>query len=723
MPILQVPEQGKKISDLTRTTVFDQGDLILLQKSGEENNRAISQQDIVKSIGNPSVNGFTAVSTAANKITLTPANNGAEIDTYYDGMEISFISPITTDGIVNVDIGALGDKELKIIGTNDTAILSQGDYVKAIYVGDALSGKFYQTNLKVKSNQISDLSEVNSFNTGDFMSIHKSGAIDDNKISYNNLVKSLGNSSVFGFNATSTEANKIILTPANGGTTIDAYYEKMIVKFISPVTTSGATFIKIGSLPEKQLYKINTSDFSILSANAVVEAIYIGDKFYQTNIVEPVIFTNEYNVDSATINAQNTATTYILSSAIGVTNIPYYKGQPIAFTSPIDSKGAIYVNVNGLGLKPIVDPDGDPVPFNFYKNQRVMPVYDGVKFIKHILSDIEPEEPQPDPVIPPQDIVINVNPNDALQNIYDKVVKDYGENGGGRKVVLNLPSSFTNSASSLVNVSKNTPWITLKGNSTPVAQGFNFVNFSKNGNITISGTFITGNYWFIHGSNTSEVQSVTLKDCEIEVYANGFFTNPGYMNITLQNCIFKNYVQGGGVVSIIHYSNSVSGNELRGKLIVDNVEFQKYQLNFANSGNTVLKNVVIRSVTDIGDFSGLRQAIILQGGSYTINNLSTINCTFKPNQVGVTAAVLSVHNANVTIDSSSINLVTYMQTQYSILVQQGSRVTINSGDYRGSVSSEQYPDILVVGAGSILYRKSGVLGVGQAANGGIIQNI
>lgn len=721
MPILQVPEQGKKISDLTRTTVFDQGDLILLQKSGEENNRAISQQDMVKSIGNPSVNGFTAVSTAANKITLTPANNGAEIDTYYDGMEISFISPITTDGIVNVDIGALGDKELKIIGTNDTAVLSQGDYVKAIYVGDALSGKFYQTNLKVKSNQISDLSEVNSFTTGDFMSIHKSGAIDDNKISYNNLVKSLGNSSVFGFNATSTEANKIILTPANGGTTIDAYYEKMIVKFISPVATSGATFIKIGSLPEKQLYKINTSDFSILSANAVVEAIYIGDKFYQTNIVESVIFTNEYNVDSATINAQNTATTYILSSAIGVTNIPYYKGQPIAFTSPIDSKGAIYVNVNGLGLKPIVDPDGDPVPFNFYKNQRVMPVYDGVKFIKHILSDIEPEEPQPDPVIPPQDIVINVNPNDALQNIYDKVVKDYGENGGGRKVVLNLPSSFTTGHSS-VTVSKNTPWITLKGNSTRVTQGYyGFVTFSKNGNITISGTFTTSNYWFIKGSNTSEVQSVTLKDFEIEVYSAGLFNNPGYMNITLQNGIIKNYIQGGAILPIIQYSNSISGNEMRGKLIVDNVEFERYQLNFANSSNTVLKNVVINGVTNIGD-QGMREVITLQGGPYTINNLSTIKCTFS-NQSGVLTTVLSAYNANVTIDSSSINLVTRTTTQFSILVKAGSRVTINSGDYRGSISSEQYPDILVTEAGSILYRKSGVLGVSIAVNGGIIQNI
>lgn len=717
MPILQVPEQGKKISDLTRTTIFDQGDLILLQKSGEENNRAIAQQDIVKSIGNPSVNGFTAVSIAANKITLTPANGGAQIDTYYDGMRISFISPIPTDGIVTVDIGALGDKELKIINTNDTAVLSQNDYVEAVYIGNALTGKFYQTNLKVKSNQISDLTEVSSFTTGDFMSIHKSGAIDDNKMSYNNLVKSLGNSSVFGFNATSTEANKIILTPANGGTTIDAYYEKMIVKFISPINTSGATYIKIGSLSEKQLYKINTSNFSTLTANTVVEAIYIGDKFYQTNIAESVIFTNEYNVDSATINAQNTATTYILSSAIGITKTQYYKGQSIAFTSPIDSKGAIYVNVDGLGLKPIVDPDGDPAPFNFYKNQRVMPVYDGAKFIKHILSDIEPEEPQPDPLVPPQDIVITVNPTDILQNIYNKVVQDYGENGGGRKVVLNLPGSLVNN--SYLQVSKNTPWITVKGNSTytgSASGGFFF--FSKNGNITISGSFRTGDYTFIGTSNTSEVQSVTLKDFQIECYSGWLFYNPGYMNITLQNCIIKNY-RSGGVYTVIYYMNSVSGNDLRGKLIIDNVEFQNYQLNFANSSTTVLKNIVINGVTNIGNTNTVKEVIILQGGSYTINNLSVINCDFSINGSG---ALLVTSNTNVTIDSSNINLRNHLSTQYSIRADQGSRVTINSGDYRGSISSEQYPDILVNGAGSILYRKSGVLGVSQAVNGGVIQN-
>lgn len=697
---------NKKITDLSQVSAFEAGDLTLIRKSGRADDTKIAFQDIVKSIGNPSVNGFTAVSTAANKITLTPANGGAEIDTYYDGMRISFISPIPTDGIVTVDIGALGDKELKIINTNDTAVLSQNDYVEAIYIGNALTGKFYQTNLKVKSNQISDLTEVSSFTTGDFMSIHKSGAIDDNKMSYNNLVKSLGNSSVFGFNATSTEANKIILTPANGGTTIDAYYEKMIVKFISPINTSGATYIKIGSLPEKQLYKINTSNFSTLTANTVVEAIYIGDKFYQTNIAESVIFTNEYNVDSATINAQNTATTYILSSAIGITKTQYYKGQSIAFTSPIDSKGAIYVNVDGLGLKPIVDPDGDPVPFNFYKNQRVMPVYDGVKFIKHILSDIEPEEPQPDPLVPPQDIVITVNPTDILQNIYNKVVQDYGENGGGRKVVLNLPSTPSQGGSLNCNINKNTPWITIKGNNTQVIYSN---NLSERGNITFSGTFFCSNKPFIQGNNTNEVQSVTFKDCNFSCTGSApIIDYPNYLNITAQNCEFVANTLTTNSFFINYQSQAYDS---RSNIILDNVKFTNFHVHIINSGNTIVKNLTYTGADSVSSGYVL---FSFQKGTYTIDNLQL---TIFVNNTGEISRLL---DCSATISNSKITASgTYPTRAIGIY---SSKVTINSGDYR-RLNATPDPDILVSGAGSILYRKSEVLGVSQAINGGVIQNI
>jgi hypothetical protein len=690
---------NKQITDLSQVNTFEAGDLTLIRKSGRADAKIVFQ-DIVKSLGNSSVNGFTAVSTAANKITLTPANNGAEIDTYYNGMRISFISPINTDGIVYVDIGALGDKELKIINTNDTAVLSQNDYIEAVYTGDSSTGKFYQTNLKVKSNQISDLTEVNSFTTGDFIGIHKSGAIDDNKLSYNNLVKSLGNSSVFGFNATSTEANKITLTPANGGTTIDSYYEKMIVKFISPINTSGATYIKIGGLPEKQLYKINTSNFSTLTANSVVEAIYISDKFYQTNIAESVIFTNEYNVDSATINAQNTATTYILSSAIGVTKTQYYKGMSIAFTSTIDSKGAIYVNVDGLGLKPIVDPDGDPVPFNFYKDQRVMPVYDGVKFIKHILSDVEPEEPQPDPIVPPQDIVINVGATDILQNIYDKVVKDYGENGGGRKVVLNLPTNIDRTRNFIIN--KNTPWITIKNNNTKWATALLFEN---KGNITITGSLDLADapYGWLAFQDNNTVQQATIIDAVItkgNVLVSPYAT---FFNITIKNSTLD---------TTVFWS---AGKDIRGYVTIDNCNFTTPPGNY-QGGIGQFQNTVSTSITNCNVSSALPRFLLNAANcrNLKIDNISISNAIiFSDNYVinVQQSQDVNISNCNIYSNNTSINL---------LRIEKQSRVTISSGSF---IKNSGASAILVSDSGTQTYISSTVQGTREALNGGQIINI
>lgn len=97
---------GKQITDLDIADQLEDGDLMLIRKSGMGRDKSLSKAKLVESIGNPAINGYTAVSDAENRISLT-ASNTALVPAYCNGMKISFISPITSTAIVQVKIGQL----------------------------------------------------------------------------------------------------------------------------------------------------------------------------------------------------------------------------------------------------------------------------------------------------------------------------------------------------------------------------------------------------------------------------------------------------------------------------------------------------------------------------------------------------------------------------------------------------------------------------------------
>jgi hypothetical protein len=391
----------KEITDLPSATSVDNDDLLLLRKTNSGSDQKISLATFIKEIGNPAVKGFTAISEIDDKLTLTPANNSI-IDVYYNGMEISFISPIVNTGTVQIKIGNLAYKDLLEYDTTSSSELTIGKYIEAVY--NLVTDKFYQTNVITS---FGDLSSATSFSDGDFLPIRKAGVDFDQKISQTDFVKTIGNPAIIGFTATSNLANKVTLTPANNGI-IDAYYNGMQVTFVSPIKSTGLIQINIGNLGYRDLLQYGTTITSELDVNQYIEAIYNSttNKFYQTNVITPTIYTNEY-IATGVISTDQGSTVYTLTSAFGSSKIQYYIGMSLLFTADIESKGTVFVNVDNLGNKPLNDGPNDTIANDLYQGQVLMAIYDGTQFIKNKFSVINN-----DPIIIPQEDLIDNSPAD-----------------------------------------------------------------------------------------------------------------------------------------------------------------------------------------------------------------------------------------------------------------------------------------------------------------------
>ena len=80
----------KQITELASADSFDEGDLMLVRKSGAGVDRKLTKDKLVDSLGSSVVNGYQATSNTDNKIDLTAANK-AVLKAYADGMHICFI--------------------------------------------------------------------------------------------------------------------------------------------------------------------------------------------------------------------------------------------------------------------------------------------------------------------------------------------------------------------------------------------------------------------------------------------------------------------------------------------------------------------------------------------------------------------------------------------------------------------------------------------------------
>lgn len=425
---------GKFITDLDQTESFVAGDIAWVRKSQEGVDKSITYSNFLKSIGNTGVKGFNAVSGGNNQFILTAAN-GVTVDRYYDGMLVSFIAPAGTNGLVEIKIGNLGYKNLYQYRTEDTVTVAQNQYIEAVY--SEVNAAFYHTN-----------------DTND----------DTSSVEY----------------TVAGNVNAIILNTINGIPKA-AYYDGMVVTFVSAGNSTQNATVAVDTLPAKPLVDQFGNGVQ-LRTNQAVMAVYKQNSFY-TYVAAAAVYTNEYNATGVVAPDQQ-STTLTLTSAFGVQKSQYYNGMSLMFKSPVNSKGVVYVNVDGLGNKVLKDPDDDDIPNDLKQGQQFLAVYDGTNFIKNkffiedypndYLPDTRPAlEPVPDPFDPnyngdPRDIANALNANSVddqsaplfthkytvgqggnfatMDQAYQQILKDFGERGGGKKVAITILNSRSENA-------------------------------------------------------------------------------------------------------------------------------------------------------------------------------------------------------------------------------------------------------------------------------------
>ena len=248
----------KQITELESADSIDDGDLILVRKSGQGVDRKLTKDKLVESLGSAGINGYTAVSTTDNKIDLTPSN-GAGINAYADGMRVSFISPIESDGVVEIKIGTLPYVELQKYNTAETVELTAGEYVEAVYTDN----KFKQTN-----NVNTNLVWSNDYTaTG---TVEKPGALSFTKYELTSAI----------------------------GTTKPQYYNGMTALFTVPIDSEGLPSINIDGLDEVFMQNTYGGQLSTpkLYKNQLVMAVYDGQYFntHQFASVEQPLPVAEY---------------------------------------------------------------------------------------------------------------------------------------------------------------------------------------------------------------------------------------------------------------------------------------------------------------------------------------------------------------------------------------------------------------------------------------------
>lgn len=225
----------KQITELESAESFDDGDLMLVRKTGAGVDRKLTKDKLVDSLGSSVISGYQASSIEANKIDLKAANK-AVLKEYIEGMHICFIAPIATSGLVELKIDSLPYIKLEQYNSTDTAILVEHEYVEAVYS----NGAFKQTN---------------KLNT--------------------NLVWSNEYTAIAEITGTTEKITKYKLTSAIGVTKPE-YYNGMVTMFVVPEDSQGIVFISIDGLDDipigdGQEVFLNNNDFY---KNRLMQLVY-----------------------------------------------------------------------------------------------------------------------------------------------------------------------------------------------------------------------------------------------------------------------------------------------------------------------------------------------------------------------------------------------------------------------------------------------------------------
>ncbi len=655
----------KQITQLDLATSFAPGDLMLVRKTGEAVDKAVSQQVMLQSIGATAVVGFKSASTESNKVVLTPTNGGA-VDQYYDQMTVSFISPITSTSDVQIGVANLASKQLQEINTSTATALVTGKYYEAIY--DKTVDKFYHTNTSIAS--------------------------------------------VSGYIADSTQANSVFITSSNGAK-VDQYYDQMTVSFISPINST-APQVRITGLTYKPLQEINTTVASTLVTGKYYEAIYdkTADKFYQTNVSKPYIFTNEY-IAVGQVQQGGVSTKYALTSAIGETKTNYYKSMSAQFTTDIASKGAIIVNVDGLGEKSLLDPEGDQIASDLLANEAVLAIYDGTVFRKHMYNNIEPPAPE--------DVTVTVGTDGnfiTIGSAINGLVNQYGNSGGGRNATIQLLPGYIYIGERIF---RNTPWITVKSTDegsiidaafkieSPAALNFTgkfncrqaFINIDY----TIGG-IQTGTNIYVKDATVINLNPNSNPTC---IYGNYNIGRASTPNLTFNNV---NVTSFGQLYAELGNYTGPTKNGLfvydTGSVAINNNYPSLVHPLIVNS-NVILKNVSFGNVTRANQDASM---FLVTSGSVTFTNVTlTSNETISALYVGSASTDQSTL-INCTIKHTGIN-------SFPVIRSAG-QLVIDGGDYRHTQAGASADILAMDFVGAVVKLRNTPLGSTRADGRGQI---
>ncbi|WPY01464.1 hypothetical protein Trichorick_01377 (plasmid) [Candidatus Trichorickettsia mobilis] len=494
--------------------------------------------------------------------------------------------------------------------------------------------------------QIYELESAASFNEGDLMLVRKSAQGVDRKINYADFIESIGNSAIDGYIAAAetNQDNKIVLTAANNAP-VYKYYNGMKISFVSPIKSTGVVQVKIGNLPYKELHAYKTTSSVVLDNSDYVEAVLIGDSFQQVNNAQ-YVYTNDYKIVLIEPNLTAGYTDIFLESAYGVAKSAYYQGMTVNFLCTEDTSGLTRISVDGLPAKDMLENSGDYIDMIYtplYKGQIVRLIYDGQSFIKDRFNTGDPKiiipiEPNPDipnqPIIPIQNnFEYNVGTAlsckfNTLRQAIEVLFKEYGRDGGGRKVTLNILSDLTITKDSVNLSSGDFSWITLKGDTQ---------NKIK---IIDDETVSTKNHWFFIISNSK-----------------------GFFNFAKDTVITFDMKQRGSSFLVATNSTTIIKDITINTLNPGNGD----KLFFIQGGNTVsLDNVILNGASMHIMLFGAKSILSLAGckfNNYLTNNiliastnseLSIVNCDLSKNGTSTETDIkIQYYNAITQVNSKA----------------------------------------------------------------------
>lgn len=496
--------------------------------------------------------------------------------------------------------------------------------------------------------RISDLDATSELSDDDIFVVRKTSQNEDFKITKSSLVSNLSNPGIVGFSAAGT-GGEVTLTPLNGST-ITEYLDGMKISFISPISLTFGELVRLrigNNAFVNFLSQLRLKTFPKMDLNEYYEGVYRNGSFYHTNPKE-VNYTNE-TTGSGVIS--NNTTTYTLTSATGFYRRSYYPGMSVLFTSNIDSTGFVYINLDSLGAKLLSDPDGDGVPFSLVKNQTIMAIYDGTKFIKNSFTMREPE-------VPFTEITINVGPNQlfesnkTLQSAYDQIIRDYGPDGGGRQVTIQFDNDYNGEGLAIYNSTINTGYIKIVGNPNiqmkpPTSTNAIFTllkSIEGSGIIVQTNLKLTGS-WKIKLPTSSDISSSAF----IDVRGNKILLD--FQDLIVENENFGNQNFGFIISKFTQYSLG------RATLNFNNVNI----INFGFFNDVWFESSYIFNLTYTNNINAIAakitHTIFLILGSCQIDGLN-INITNPSNyNTNIIRVVNGIFNNNVSFYLKNCNII------------------------------------------------------------------